>query len=404
MTIEQTDTQELRLPWAGKRIRLEHVDDELSHLWRMSADNVRTAQNVNVRTSVLNFIICAPDLESAKQAHTIVRDLSSTHIARVILMILDTSEAAPPGVSSWVTLRSFSIISDMMRHSFEQVTLLIRGTAVSSAATFLQSLLKPDLPTYLWWINDPPRDLAVFERMLTISSRVIVDSDTFFRPERSLKELSSFIKNSSSHAFSDLNWGRITQWRELVAQFFDTAEYQPYLNGITTIEIEHAVAPSARQTRTAQGDISPNPTRTLLLAGWLKTRLGWQLVSGHGQNEYNTDTGLYTWHVDRRDGSGKLVIRPRIQANIPSGSLCMIRLTSTLADNDSATFTINTEDDQYHVLTSVEMADRTRPPRMVSLRANHKESQLLHDELEIMGHDHLYEETLHEVARLLSEQ
>jgi hypothetical protein len=422
MTINHTDAQEIRLPWAGRPIRLEHAEQELSHLWRMSADNVRTAQNINVRTSVLNFIICASDLESAKQAHATMRDLSSTHIARVLLLILDSSQETPTNVSSWITLRSFTIISDIMRHTFEQITVVMSGVAVPSAATIVHQLLKPDLPVYLWWLNDPPHDRVLFENMVSLSNRVIVDSNTFLHSEQSVIDLSA-MQTSINCALSDLNWARITQWRELIAQFFDNAEYQPYLTGVQTIEIEHAVAPSAESGSTEQAAVSTSPTPALLLAAWLKTRLGWNLSSRHVDNEYNPAQGIYTWHVAGPTGllatrpsgttttdkaeyttSGVLSIRPRRQSNLSPGSICMVRLFSKLDENQNATFTINCDDDQKHVLTSVESSGMSRPQRVVSLAATEKESTLLHDELEIMGHDYPYEEALHEVAELLKEQ
>jgi hypothetical protein len=85
------------------------------------------------------------------------------------------------------------------------------------------------------------------------------------------------------------------------------------------------------------------------------------------------------------------------------GSICLIRLVSTI-DEKNATFTINREADSENVLTSVEMAGGTRPQRTVSIAATHKESELLHDELEIMGRDHVYEQMLQEVFELLTLQ
>ena len=49
--------------------------------------------------------------------------------------------------------------------------------------------------------------------------------------------------HAPNSAISDLNWGRITPWRELIAQFFDVTEYRPYLVNVNEIEIEHAVIP-----------------------------------------------------------------------------------------------------------------------------------------------------------------
>src|SRR5579885_2937942 len=84
----------VRLPWAGKIVNIEEVETQLSLLWKISADNMRTGQNVNVRTSVLNLVICAPDIESAQHASRVLRELSSTHLARVAILIREIGSAS----------------------------------------------------------------------------------------------------------------------------------------------------------------------------------------------------------------------------------------------------------------------------------------------------------------------
>ncbi len=413
---------EVSLPWAGKQVETTEVEEQLSRLWRLAADNVRIGQNMNVRTSVLNFVICAPDAETARQASALIRDLSSTHIARLTLLIFDTR--LPSAVSTWVTLRSFPIISDLMRHHFEQITVMTTGSAAYASADIIQRFLKPDLPVYLWWLNDPAESV-IFSRLAGISSRVIVDSNSFFAPQQGIESLLALLQDLPGTALSDLNWGRITPWRNLVAQFFDSQEYIPYLGGVNRIEIEHAVAPLAGHIRTEQGDISPNPTRALLFAGWLKASLNWRLVDAPLSRQLDPMTGSYTWQLTRTTGplmvsaatsdemyggrTGKLgysgeetlTIRPRVQPNLRPGTLCYLRLTSDL-NTTHATFTINREEDADHVLTSVELAHGTRPRRVVSLAATQKVGQLLHDELEIMGRDQLYETSLRHVFEMLS--
>jgi glucose-6-phosphate dehydrogenase assembly protein OpcA len=416
MAKDTVDGPGIRLPWAGKTVRIENVEEELAFLWKMSADNLRTGQNVNVRTSVLNFVICAPDIESAQHASKLLRDLSSTHLARVTLLILDSSSSAPANVSTWITLRCFSTFSDLMRHCFEQTTILTIGAAVRSVANILQPLLKPDLPVYLWWIGDPPDNDTIFSSLIELSNRVIVDSTSFFNPEQDIRTLAELFQVSPNCALSDLNWGRLTPWRQLVAQFFDVAEYRPYLAGVTSIEIEHAAVPLAMPMRTEEGDVSPNPTRALLLAGWLKDRLGWTLPSdAHCYRD--TASGTYQWQLERptisypstrgktgRLGSaqdGTISIRPKVQSELRPGSICLVRLTSSI-ENKQATFTISREENLDTVLTSVELSQETRPQRTVSLASVHNEGELLHDELEITGHDYPFEQTLQEVAELLA--
>src|SRR5712692_8152557 len=128
------------LRWAGKPVLINNVEDELALLWRISADNMRRGQNTDVRTSILNLVICAPDIESAQRATALLRHLSSTHLARVTVVILDRSEDIPARISTWITLRCFSMISDLMRHCFEQTTLLVTGDAIGSIAHILQPL------------------------------------------------------------------------------------------------------------------------------------------------------------------------------------------------------------------------------------------------------------------------
>ncbi|MBO0782268.1 MAG: glucose-6-phosphate dehydrogenase assembly protein OpcA [Ktedonobacteraceae bacterium] len=402
-----------RLPWAGKRVRIEQVEDELAHLWHLTADNVRISQNINVRTSVLNFVICAPDIGSAQRASMLLRDLSSTHIARVFLLILDTS-GLPSQTTTWVTLRSFPIVSDVMRHHFEQVTILASGAAVYDSPHLIEPLFKPDLPVYLWWLQDLPYNNATFNRYVNICSRVIIDSSTFEEAGSSFQVLLSLIKPSTAYAISDLNWGRLTPWRELVAQFFDVADYKPYLGGVNRIEIEYAAPPG--QTRRL-GDTPFYSTQAMLLAAWLKNSLAWEFTHGSTLDEHDPRSGTYAWHMSRTSGplandqatgklgilvSGDIALRPRTETGLQPGTICSVRLSSELRDK-SAIFSINREGEPDHVLTSVELNQGTRPTRAVSLATTQRESELLHNEMEIMSRDLRYEETVKEAANLLLE-
>lgn len=416
MTNDIAKGPEIRLPWAGKKVRIEEVEAVITSLWSMSHDNLRTGANVNIRTSVLNLVICAPDIESAEHASKVLRELASTHLARVSIVVLDRSEEAS-FVSAWVTLRCFSIISDLMRHCFEQTTLLASGGAVRAVSTILQPILKPDLPVYLWWLGDPPEvGEHAFQNLVDMSNRAIFDSTGFFNPEQDMRTLAELCGAATKSALSDLNWGRITPWRQLVIQFFDVPEYRSYLAGISSIEIEHAAVPLAEQVRTAEGDVSPNPARALLLAAWLKSRLGWALSENTAHNHRTTSSGSYHWEMVRPAGSrgtrllgpargrsgpgAKIIIRPKVDPEVRPGSLALVRLTSTL-DNKEAVFTISREDDPDNVSTTVRIGSELRQRRTVSLANTQREFELLHDELEITTHDYQFEQTLQELAILL---
>ncbi len=395
------------LPWAGKQVRIEEVDSTLSSLWKMSADNLRTGANLQVRTSVLNLVICTPDIASAHYASKLLRSLSSTHLARATIVILDASPEAPDVLESWVTLRCFSMISDLMRHCFEQTTLLTSGQASRTLRTTLPGVLKAHLPAYLWWIGDTTgADDTIFHHVAELCERVVVDSATFLRPEQDIHALASYYNQTPQVALSDLNWGRLTSWRQLVAQFFDVPEYLPFLSGVERIEIEHAAAPLAEPH---SGDNSeeflPNPTAALLLAGWLKTSLNLALAPDSSQNLHETHSGTYQWQlkVPASGTSAVMRIQPHIQSNLQAGSLCLVRLTCT-TENTRAIFTIKRDAGTDYVLTSVEAFQETPPRRTVNLPVRHDESELVRNELEIMGHDQLFEQALQEVKMLVPQE
>ena len=381
------------LPWAGKRVPIEEVDSALSSLWKMSADNMRTGANLHVRTSVCNLVICTPDIESARYASKLLRELSSNHLARVTIVIMDGDEQASDSIDSWVTLRCFSLISDLMRHCFEQATLLTAGKANRALGHTLLRILKTQLPTYLWWIGDPKgTDDTVFRNVAELCQRVMVDSSTFFQPEQDIHALSSYYINAPQVALSDFNWGRLTPWRQLIAQFFDVGEYLPFLAGVEKIEIEHAAAPLATLSVSERGGVSPNPTAALLLTGWLKTRLDLELVPASEVNQYDTASGTYQWLLTLPDSQTQTLvqIRPHVQSDLPPGSLALVRLTCQ-SQGKQAIFTIQRDSDTDYVLTSANLADGVHLDRALNLPSRPNESDLLHNELEIMGHDPFFE-------------
>jgi hypothetical protein len=96
-------------------------------------------------------------------------------------------------------------------------------------------------------------------------------------------------------------------------------------------------------------------------------------------------------------------IRPRVHAEMRPGSICLVRLISNL-ENKQATFTIGLDDEMKLFMTSVELSYETGSRRSVSLAGVQNESELLHDELEILGHDYLFEQMLKEVTEMLGEE
>ena len=59
-------------------------------------------------------------------------------------------------------------------------------------------------------------------------------------------------------------------WRELLADFYDVAAYQAWLDSVDSVQIDY-VAPELDENSVAP--------QALLIAGWLASRLGWTLAN-----------------------------------------------------------------------------------------------------------------------------
>jgi glucose-6-phosphate dehydrogenase assembly protein OpcA len=129
-----------------------------------------------------------------------------------------------------------------------------------------------DLPVTL--VARVPRlaDKALFRRLVDLSDRVVIDSANFRDQEADLASMAAVLRDTPRWtALSDLNWARLTAWRALLASFYDISDYRPLLDQLKQVTIRYA--PPAK-------DSSVIPTRALLLAGWLASRLRWSVQQG----------------------------------------------------------------------------------------------------------------------------
>ena len=166
-----------------------------------------------------------------------------------------------------------------------------------------------------------------------LANRLIVDSADFARADRTLPEVA---KLSRLHVgITDLNWARLTHWRELVAQFFDVPVWRPFLDGITGIRVGFAVDMDGR-------DI--HPSQALLLLGWLASRLGWQPVEALAPAE----AGGLLFRMKRSDGAQVMVrLRPRFERGLDAGDVSGVRIQAATA-RSTAEFVIKRAPDERH--------------------------------------------------------
>jgi hypothetical protein len=136
----------------------------------------------------------------------------------------------------------------------EVVLLHLRGRRASAPASIVQPLLVSDLPVFLRWRGPLPFGARELEQLLDVADRLVIDSREWPEPEA---DYGSLLRLFDRIVVSDIAWARTTAWRAAIAALWP------------------AVA-SAREL-TVRGPRSD----ALLLAGWLRSRLGHEVELKH---------------------------------------------------------------------------------------------------------------------------
>jgi len=240
------------------------------------------------------------------------------------------------------------------------------------------------LPIFLWWRANSFSPPAYFDDILRVTQHVIVDSARFSLGGRHLQDLAEWLHKSKIQ-LTDLNWNRVTPWRQLIAQCFDAPERRPYLDRLTRVRIEYEQDSARLVTQRAQG---------LLLSAWLASRLGWQLLRCERKDASQPRTFYF------KSANGTVVVeRSFRRVDNPCGVCFTIELIAEGAR--AARFSFSRGPDGKVVKTLAEVPGLAPIGRSVRLEVL-DEAEILNEELKLGVRDRLYEEALSMVARMIS--
>lgn len=135
--------------------------------------------------------------------------------------------------------------------------------------------LVPELPIVLFWDCDPTQEQAVLPMIRNYANRLIFDSETveplFAFARRILESVDDEKKRL------DLNWVRLSGWRELLAKAFDTQERLQHLRAASDVRFFY----NARENRF----FHHSQTQALYLQAWLAAEMQWEYQALEQQGE-----------------------------------------------------------------------------------------------------------------------
>jgi glucose-6-phosphate dehydrogenase assembly protein OpcA len=281
------------------------------------------------------------------------------------------------------------------RVCYEEVVLTVRGEAAEHLEGVVAPLLIHDLPTFVWWPGDPPFAHPVFDQLVELGDRLIVDSSDFSDLLTGMRRLANLRHRSG---VGDLAWERLSVWQERIAQFFDAPRFRRYLPNLSRMHVRFAVPEEGQMARNVSDDpvgkVAAPMAQAVLLAGWLAARLGWRR---YRSLEQQTDGGLAL----RLEGPYEMVelrIEPEVTTEVEPGELTSVRLRA-YGETGAAEFIIDRDGDEATLASNADgMTAQLRRVRMELTT----ESELLSSTMVAGQHEPVYEAAVRAAAVFLS--
>ena len=366
------------LAWTGEPVDVAQIEAELLRLRYGAAGSPPGGESYAIRTSLLNLVVYATDERGAGEASRVLDDLKRDHPSRALIIT-----AAPSEDESRIEARCSAhchVAAGLEQQvCCEEVMLNVTGRAAGHLHSIIIPLLVPDLPVYVWWTGPLPRGRHVFEELMEIADRFIVDSGRFRHPTHGLRRVAELCGDAPGCEIGDLNWSRLSPWRELLLLHGGEPGLLAYREAVTAVEIAYAA-----------GEAAAVPSQAFLLAGWLAERLGWE----------TSTPALDDRRVRMRRGSSPVFIsllpRQTDGASVEPGAL----LRARLEDEHGAALTIKRTDDSMHLEIEVRTPDYSHSQRV---RAEvPTESEMLAAELDdIPGQNSEFDRALQKAMPLI---
>jgi glucose-6-phosphate dehydrogenase assembly protein OpcA len=224
------------------------------------------------RARLHTLVAVSTDAASAEVIERVLARRGPGHPSRLVRVRIEAAAAA--GVRAEAAVHCH--LEGELRQPivFETVEVAVGEVAARHLAEVIAPVLEADLPVILWWSGRPPFGERHFLEALALVDRLVVDSATIGLA--GLEPLVELLRLRPP--VSDLAWGRLEPWREVVANAFDAPPLAAALTELRAVEVDHRAA----------------PVEARLLVSWLAATLGWQVA----QPLAGDDVGhaSFVWH------------------------------------------------------------------------------------------------------------
>jgi glucose-6-phosphate dehydrogenase assembly protein OpcA len=232
--------------WSAQDTHPDDIDAALRELLRR-----RHAEHPSLAPArVLNLVVVVDRSWKGEVANRLER-VGRYHASRTILCAVEEGRKTLDATALMTFDETQGV--KVMR---EQVEIDLGGSHLGRLNAVIDPVVKEELPLMLWC---PHGHQEAIDSLREMTDVILLDSDQRDEADAALAQADDLLRSAY---VVDLAWLRTTPWRERLAASFDVAERLPLLPRIDSLEIRFRADSIAS---------------ALLLAGWLASRLGWQL-------------------------------------------------------------------------------------------------------------------------------
>ena len=226
---------------------------------------------------------------------------------------------------------------------YEEVRISVSRSNLTRVPYIVLPYLLSDLPVFLLWGQDPSMEKEVLPSLLSMADRLIVDSESTGDLHRFSQQVLS-LREWTQLDVVDLNWARISGWREVIRKVFDSPDRLHNFAKATEVVICYNQTGGLLKAGTQ--------TQSLYLQAWLADRFGWtwQKASIEGESKIAT--------YRHANGETKVVLMPGNEPDRPPGML----LSVEVSEPEQSRFSMKRLPNSRQVMVHISSADSCELP------------------------------------------
>jgi glucose-6-phosphate dehydrogenase assembly protein OpcA len=236
----------------------EQILKGLGKLWTsLGEEEKHQGKPTVLRACAMTLIVATDEADAGFAASQTISELMHEHPARGI--VLAVSQDAENDLQARVLAQCWKPFGKAQQICCEQIEITAKPGSWQNAAPTLAGLTAADLPVIFWCRHQgalkkdaTPGDKEGLEAIARLATKLIVDTAGMSASDG----IDLLVKwQSEGKLVADLEWTRLTAWREPLAHVFDNTARENKLANFDWLEIEHI-------------EEKP-PMQALYLAGWL---------------------------------------------------------------------------------------------------------------------------------------